>query len=133
MKYKSIASPDQGLGMQYKEKKIVVPNQALSLREILQRFTRDMSLPIGQDAQFGGKDDTDVLDVDLEKMGFADLVDQADFVQAQKDVQARYEEDVRVANENAKKRRHEQFMKDVEAELRKKIAAEQAEKGGSAK
>lgn len=73
MKYKSISVPAPSPGELGGRKKLVVPNQALSLQEILERFTRKEALPIGRDANYHESDD------DLEKVAHFDLVDKEEF------------------------------------------------------
>lgn len=73
MKYKSISIPAPSLGELGGRKKLVIPNQSLSLQEILERFTRKEALPIGRDANYHESDD------DLEKVAHFDLVDKAEF------------------------------------------------------
>lgn len=75
MKYKSIASPEPSEGTDFtKEKKAVVPNMALSLEEILRRFTRGEPLEIGR---VGASYDDGP--EDLEKIQHMDMVDRAEY------------------------------------------------------
>ena len=99
MKFRAVAIPDVDPGIDYSEVKVeVVPNQALSLREILTRFSRGESMDVGFSGRFGGEDaDTDE-SVDLEKLRDFDLVEKEDFVKKQKEVAAKFE-----AQENRKK------------------------------
>lgn len=85
MKYKSIASP--GLPKLYRPggKKLVVPNQALSLQEILERFTRGEPLEIGR-----GEGQYDDGPEDLEKLAHADLVDKAEAADKFAETQRKY-------------------------------------------
>lgn len=110
MKYKSIANPKPTPGVVFKGEKLVVPNQAISLQEILERFTRNEALPIGKEPVFHESED------DLEKISKADLVDKAEFSQKLIDTQKKYEK-----QEKARKKK-------IEEEERAKIAAELAAK-----
>lgn len=82
MKYKSIASPEASKGVKIAGKKQVVPNQALSLAEILERFTRGEPLEIGRgEGQYHESND------DLEKLQHMDPVDREEYVEALKRTQ----------------------------------------------
>lgn len=92
MKYKAIAIPKPSPGVDFsKEVALVVPDQSMSLQEILKRFTRGESLPIGVSTEYGDENLDNPLNVDLEKIRLADLVDQADYVDKLKDVKTRYD------------------------------------------
>jgi len=111
MEFKSNAIPMPALGVSYKgQKKIVVPDQSLSLKEILTRFTRGEAVPVGHAVTHD--EDTDV---DLEKMRYADLVDRAEYVDSLKEVKRKFEE------QEAKKKK-------AEAERAKAIAKAEEEK-----
>lgn len=84
MKFKSIASPTPTEGVKVNAKKAVVPNQSMSLREILERFTRGEKLPVGQEGTYDDGPE------DLEKMGHADLVDKMEFSDKLKQTQKDY-------------------------------------------
>lgn len=72
--------------MTFTDKKAVVPNQSLSLQEILQRFTRGEPLEIGREgATFDDGDE------DLEKVKNADLVDKAEFAERMKQTQKNWD------------------------------------------
>lgn len=86
MKFKSNALPIPSIGISFKGvKDQVVPDQSLSLREILERFTRGESLPIHHEPSEG------IQDVDLEKIRHADLVEQHEFIDSLKEVQVKYD------------------------------------------
>lgn len=74
MKFKSIANPEPSLGSNTQAPKIVVPNMALSLADIIERFTRGEPQWIGKEAVYMESDE------DLEKIKNADLVDRAEYV-----------------------------------------------------
>lgn len=77
MKYKGIATPSPSLGIDFsKIKDECVPNQSMSLAEILKRFVRGEALPVGFESQEGEAFHTDE---DLEKMKYADLTDKAEY------------------------------------------------------
>lgn len=85
MNFKSIACPNASRGEDGGRKKVVVPNQSLSLQDILERFTREEALPIGRDIEYHESDD------DLEKVQHMDLVDREEFIERLRDTQGRYE------------------------------------------
>lgn len=66
---------------------LTVPNQAMSLQEILERFTRKERLPVGKDVVFYDEQ----YDVDIEKLSRMDLAERDEFLQFQRSVKARYE------------------------------------------
>lgn len=81
MEYKSYSIPKPSTGLTTTGKKQVVPNQALSLEEIIARFTRGETVNVGRDAQFFDGDE------DIEKMSRMDLVDREEYVDKLKQVQ----------------------------------------------
>lgn len=75
MKYISIAAPAPSVGSRTGSKKLTVPNQSMSLEEILRRFTRGEPLAIGREGSFNEE-----VDEDLEKLATRDLVDRQEYV-----------------------------------------------------
>lgn len=114
MKYKSISIPAVSVGILTVAKKMVVPNQAMSLQEILERFTRNEALPIGQDVQYHESDD------DLEKISHMDLVDKAEYVEKLQETQKLYKA------QEAKKAKVEKERLLAEAKAEAKKEAEKA-------
>lgn len=91
MKFKSSAIPNPSLGEDYSQvEDIVVPDQSMSLEEILVRFTRGEPLQVGFDAEFGSEEMDNPLNVDLEKLANSDLVDKEEFIRSLKELQGRY-------------------------------------------
>lgn len=92
VKFKSRAWPDPSPGTDFTNaKKLVVPDQALSLQEILDRFTRNEALAIGKDVDFD--DDPDLenpLNVDLEKLVRKDPVERDEYFLLVKSVTDRF-------------------------------------------
>lgn len=84
MKFKSKAHPEPYKGSDLGGKKITVPDQSMSLKEILQRFVRGEPVPVGRDVQYHESED------DLEKIAHEDLVDQAEFHEKQVETQKTY-------------------------------------------
>lgn len=121
MKYLSVACPTQSVGLQIVGKKIVVPNQAMSLEEILRRFVRDESLPIGKDSQYYEDGDED-----LEKIPHMDLVDQSEYMDGLKETQKIYKRQEAQREKAARDKIAADFKIQVENDLKK--AAEKAAK-----
>lgn len=131
IKFKAIAFPLPSLGLDLsKEKKLVVPDQSMSLEEILARFTRGEALPVGNEVQYGTEND-DPLNVDLEKLANSDLVDKAEHIEKLKQVSIDYESQQKLQaekrqadqNEAAKKRESIRIKK-----LAKKMAEDNSDK-----
>lgn len=121
MKYLSVACPTQSVGLQIVGKKIVVPNQAMSLEEILRRFVRDESLPIGKDSQYYEDGDED-----LEKIPHMDLVDQSEYMDGLKETQKIYKRQEAQREKAARDKIAADFKIQVENDVKK--AAEKAAK-----
>lgn len=105
MKWKSSSIPTPSKGVVYTDKKIVVPNQSMSLEEILHRFTRGEPLAIGREVQYHESDD------DLEKVSNMDLVDRQEFVEKLKSTRKEYD-------------KQEKARKKAEADRIEKLAVE---------
>lgn len=86
MKYisKSVPELSQGLSFEGVEE-LTVPNQSMTLQEILQRFVRKEKLPVGKEVSFSESN------YDLEKLSSMDLVERDEFIAEQKRVAARFE------------------------------------------
>lgn len=119
-KFKSIAWPAPTAGIAGGRKKLTVPNQALSLEEILRRFTRGESLEIGKDGTFDDEGDDD-----LEKVAHMDLVDREEYVNKLKQTEKDYEKQEKG---KAKKERERLDKLAVEKLANDKLAAEKAAK-----
>lgn len=107
MRYKQVAFPKPSKGLKITGKRLVVPNQAMSLQEILERFTRNEPLPIGKDVSYHESDD------DLMRVSRMDLVDRQEYVQKLEETKKAYD---RQEKAKEKKRREK-----LEAEEREKI------------
>lgn len=107
MKFRTRAIPEPSKGLDFsKEIVLVVPDQSLSLEEILERFTRGEELPVKFDGEY-----LEESDVDLEKLGKFDLVEKAEYVEKLKAVQADY------AAQEAEKQRAEDEARAKAAQL----------------
>lgn len=125
MKFKSIALPRATPGvivvgtMEDEEGKeikgkLVVPDQSLSLHEIIARFTRGEAVPVGHDVQFHESED------DLEKVAKKDLVDRAEFVDKLKRTQAEFKKQEARNAAKAKKKLEDEALEKARKELQEK-------------
>lgn len=133
MKYVAIAIPDPSVGQDYsKEKDIVVPNQSMSLKEILDRFTREQSLPVGMDVQDGDPDLDNPLNVDLEKMAVADLVDKEEYKNSLKEINRKwdFQQKVKFRKEKEIKEAADRAAENerIEKEVQKRVSKGNSEK-----
>lgn len=110
MKFRSVSIPESSIGLTVVGPKLTVPDQAMSLAEILMRFTRNEALPIDQGGVYHESED------DLGKVGHLDLVERAEFVERQKETQKRFQQ-----QEKEKERKR---LEALEADERAKIAAQ---------
>lgn len=91
MKYNSRAIPEPSKGVDFSDEvSITVPNQALSLKDILERFTRGEPVAVGKQANWDEEADTES-SIDYEKLATADLVDKAEYVNHLRDVKRKYD------------------------------------------
>lgn len=129
--WKKQSWPDPDLGISFEGiESLVVPDQSLTLQEILERFTRKEELPIALDAEGGFDDDEfdNPLNVDLEKMAMSDLTEKEAYVKELRKVRAEWQrqEDERLAKDESA-RAMAKAAQDEQA-LRKKIAEENSAK-----
>jgi len=119
MKFKCVALPGvRWPGVKYSGPKLVVPNMAMSLQEILERFTRGESLEIGRDATFDDEGDDD-----LEKVAHMDPVDKQEFIDGLKQTRKDYEKQEKKRAAEEKKRLDTLAVEKLAAD---KLAAEKA-------
>lgn len=127
---KSIPVPSEGQDFSNAVDQLV-PDQSMSLQEIIKRFTRGEALPVGMETNPGDEDLDNPLNVDLEKLANADLVDKDEYKDKLKEVQRKYD-----AQEKAKaKKKAEADKAAVKAadEERIRLAAEKLAKESSGK
>lgn len=90
MKFKGFSIPSPSVGIVISEPDQTVPSQALSLKEILHRFVRNEALPVAHQGKYGSDvidpESDSELNVDLEKLKYADLTEKAEFVEKTKKV-----------------------------------------------
>lgn len=127
MKYKSIALPQPDEGISFKGvKKITVPDQGLSLREILKRFTRGEPVEVGKDPQYDEQANTEE-SIDYEKLAVADLVDKAEYVERLKQVRRDYEKQEKQRQIKLKAEAMEAAKKEAAEKLKKEKTKESSE------
>lgn len=116
MKFKGKAIPSPSEGLVITEVDQVVPDQGLSLKEILQRFVRHEALPVGNNASFGNGQDPEgdsPLNIDLEKAAHWDLVERQEFGEKVAEMKRDYEAQEKAI---ADKKRAEKAAADKAAE-----------------
>lgn len=116
MKFKSIACPTISKGVRYSGKKLVVPNQAMSLQEILERFTRGEPLPIAQPINYHESED------DLEKVSHMDLVDKEEYIDKLKTTQQEYSKQEKNKIKKLNEKLRKEALDKIEAEEKQKRA-----------
>lgn len=137
MRYVKSSIPMPSLGIRITEPTQVVPDQSLSLKEILHRFVRQEALPVSHQGQYGSEImDPEVdnpLNVDLEKLRYADLTEKDEYKEATKQVQREYDAQEKAKADKARKEAQEKAEKDFEArvstEVAKRAKGEQNPKG----
>lgn len=128
MKFKSVAIPSPSLGVgcdPKKRPKLVVPNQSMSLREILTRFVRQEALPVEHKGVFGSDGSIDPesdseFNIDQEKAKGWDLTEKDDFAEK---VRARHAEHHALEQEKAKKAKADAEVK-AKADYDKRVRLE---------
>lgn len=113
MRYKSIAIPKPVEGQKFTGVKLTVPDQSMSLQEILTRFTRNEPLPIGNQVNFHESDD------DLEKISKMDLVDRQEYIEKLKTTQENFSKQEKKKAEIARKKLEDEALEKAKKELEK--------------
>lgn len=130
--FKKSSTPAPSVGEDYSnEIDQVVPDQNMSLEEILTRFTRGETLPVGFDVQEGDADSDNPLNIDLEKIANSDLVDKEEFINKLRQVQQEYEKQEAEKAAALKAKKEEEFKKLDEKRIRiaaRKLAKTEAKK-----
>lgn len=95
---------------------MTVPDQSLSLQEILERFVRNEPLPIGKGGEYDDDADLDnPLSIDLEKIARADMTEVMEYYNALEDLKKRYDaQEKKAAQEKAEadKLEYERHLKE---------------------
>lgn len=128
MAYKSTALPlpDPGYDCTHQVKE-VVPDQSMSLAEILQRFTRGEAVPIGKDGEFDEHADTDE-SIDLEKIAKADLTDKEEYYNKLQETREKYEKQEKAKSAKAAKLAKEKAAAEFKAAVEKEVQERLKEK-----
>jgi len=106
-----------------KVKKQVVPNQAMTVREIMKRFMRNEPLAIAKEKFYHDGS------FDLEKVAHADMVDRDEFIEIQTRIQKRF----KAQEEYREKLEQEKQILEKANALAAEQAAKTAANGGTAK
>lgn len=108
---------------------MTVPNEAMSLREIIERFTK--GAPVPSIAREGVFNQGDFDDQDLEKVPGLDLVEKSEFTAAVTEKRKQLEEEIKRDKAEKDKRAAELAKEDQELreELRKRKASKSKEEG----
>lgn len=123
MKFRAIANPKPSEGCSKWDKNQVVPDQSLSLAEILRRFVRGEAVPVGL-STFGvddGEQDHE-LDVDLEKLAHADLTEKDEWKEKARELQRKYERQEKAKADKAAKKAAEDREKAVQKRIDEQVA-----------
>lgn len=119
MKYKKTSIPNPSLGVDYsKEVDQVVPDQSMSLQEILARFTRGEPVPVGHETSEGIQED------DLEKLKHADLVDKAEYKEKLEEIKTKYEKQEAAKAKKQKQKEAEELEAQIIAKYEAKLKAQ---------
>lgn len=114
MKFRSIAFPAPSAGVKIKGPSLVVPNQSMSLQEILTRFTRHEELPVYHEGAYDEDGDED-----LEKLANADLVDKEEYAAKLEEVKQKYDRQEKAKAKKAHEKAVAEARKQIEDEVRK--------------
>lgn len=80
MKFKGLAIPLVSQGISYKDvKKLTVPDDSLSLKDILERFVRGEPVSVGMEVNYDPEAENDDAE-DIEKLRHMDLVDREEYI-----------------------------------------------------
>lgn len=108
MRFRAVTTPGPSKGISFKDiPKVVKPNEALSLQEILERFTRGEALDIGKEPRYHDSE------LDLEKLRGLDPIEREEIIEGLSAVQATY------------RRQEEEKKKAAVAAEVKRLAAEE--------
>lgn len=97
-----------------KEEVLTLPNQAMSLQEILERFVRNEPLAIGKDVNFHESED------DIEKLRRLDPVDRAAYIRKMQEVQDKFNLQEQKRKEAMEEKARKDFLEKLEAEHKAK-------------
>lgn len=118
MNYKAIANPQPYAGRKPGGKREVVPDQSMSLEEILSRFTRGEAVNVGKDVNYHESND------DLEKVSRMDLVDKAEYSEKLRQTQFDFNKQQKAKAAAERKRLAEEVKADLKKEAEKAAKAD---------
>lgn len=113
-------------GIKITEPDQVVPDQSLSLKEILTRFVRHEALPVGQRVAYGSEGSLDPesdspLNIDQEKARYMDLTEKDEFKEMVSEATQLFEE--KQKQHDAQSAAEKQIAEEKERQKRIRIAA----------
>lgn len=123
VKFKSVAWPLPSPGKDFQgEERLTVPDQAMSLQQILDRFVRNEPVAVGKDVQFDEDPDLgNPLNVDLEKLLKMDRVDRDEYFEQVNTLTRQYKKEQDAREKKRKKDALDAYVK----EQAEKLAAAQ--------
>lgn len=131
MRFISLSIPKPSKGQSFVGvKSVFVPDQSMSLEEILRRFTRGEAVPLGHETHYDEHAESDD-SIDIEKMAHADLVDKAEYYQKLEEVKIAYDKQEKA--KARKQREKEEADKTAAYEARIQAEAEKLAKEKLAK
>jgi len=117
MKFKALSSPPVSKGQAGGRKKQVVPDQAMSLEEILKRFVRNEPLPVGRQGLYHEGED------DLSKLDDMDPTEKKEYADRLRQTQREYKEQQRVKRVKIETEERAKIAAKLAAEIAAKAAA----------
>lgn len=132
MKFKGKAIPAPSEGLVITELDQTVPDQSMSLREILERFTKGEALPVGKAAEWGNGQDPEgdsPLNIDLEKAANWDLVERQEFNEKVDEMKREVERVNKTRAEKAAEKKAEKEKADFEKRVADEVEKRQKNPG----
>lgn len=118
MQFKSRSCPEPSKGQAGGRKRQVVPNQAMSLGEILQRFVRHEPLPVGKEGVYHEGED------DLSKLDVMDPTEKKEYADRLRQTQREYKEQQRIKRVKLENEERAKIAAKLAADIAAKAAAE---------
>lgn len=133
MKFKGCSIPPAHTQEDYsKDEKLTVPNRALSLGTILDRFVRNEAVAVGKNYQFGGDEDLDSpTAVDREKLLNRDIAERHEYLSMLQNITSTFAKEEKARQKKAQeaavqKRVEELAMEKLKAETAKQNSEKSA-------
>lgn len=136
MVYKKAQNPGPSQGIRITEADQTVPDQSLSLAEILRRFTRHEVLPVGHKGQYGSEvlmdpESDSELNIDVEKLRHADLTEKAEYRSTVREKIQEFEREEDARKEREAKEKAERIAKKKAAQAQSSEPPKQHDPKGS--